>query len=370
MGLTQQSTGIAAADSGLHIVKSGDDKVIALAGNPNVGKSTVFNSLTGLNQHTGNWPGKTVSNAQGKYTHRNKNFILVDIPGTYSLMASSVEEEVARDFVCFGQPDMVVVVADATCLERNLNLVLQILEITRKVVVCVNLLDEAQKKKIHIDLDELSLQLGVPVIGTSARAGTGLTELMDAVYEVAFDIKKTFDVKVRYSNVIEEAVGLLAPAVTDAVENKIDARWVSLKLLDGDVSLHKALTTYLGFDLLQTDAVCTGLKQAQQLLHDNSITGDTLRDSIVFSLVAKSEEIYKHCVYLENRSYNDRDRKIDKLLTSKATGIPVMILLLGVIFWLTITGANYPSALLSALFSSLQNQLTVWFQSMGAPEWL
>ena len=142
MGLTHQSPGSSIHTGELTIVRTTpQDKVIALAGNPNVGKSTVFNGLTGMNQHTGNWPGKTVTNAQGKYIHDNKNFTLVDIPGTYSLLASSVEEEVARDFICFGEPDTVVIVADATCLERNLNLILQILEVTPKVVLCVNLLD-------------------------------------------------------------------------------------------------------------------------------------------------------------------------------------------------------------------------------------
>ena len=142
-----------------------DDKVVALAGNPNVGKSTVFNSLTGLNQHTGNWPGKTVSIAQGSFSHKGADFILVDIPGTYSLMANSAEEDVACDFICFGDPDAVIVVADATCLERNLNLVLQTLEVTCNVVVCVNLIDEARRKKINIDLEKLSHRLG----GTGCR---------------------------------------------------------------------------------------------------------------------------------------------------------------------------------------------------------
>ena len=171
MGLTNQSTGAGVLDSELRIERAApDDKVVALAGNPNVGKSTVFNSLTGLNQHTGNWPGKTVTNAQGKYRHRDKNFIMVDIPGTYSLMANSAEEEVARDFVCFGKPDATVVVTDATCLERNLNLVLQTLEITDQVVVCVNLIDEAKRKKISINFNELSKRLGVPVIPTNTRS--------------------------------------------------------------------------------------------------------------------------------------------------------------------------------------------------------
>lgn len=149
MGLTGKSTGAGVLNySGLHIGKeTQQDKIIALAGNPNVGKSTVFNSLTGLNQHTGNWPGKTVTNAQGRYEFKGKNYIMVDIPGTYSLMANSTEEEIARDFICFGKPDAVVVVADATCLERNLNLVLQTMEITDRAILCVNLMDEAKKNK-------------------------------------------------------------------------------------------------------------------------------------------------------------------------------------------------------------------------------
>lgn len=182
MGLTSGSTGRKAVDEGLVIHReTPQDRVIALAGNPNVGKSTVFNGLTRMNQHTGNWPGKTVANAQGRCEHGGRGFVMVDIPGSYSLMAHSAEEEVARDFICFGDPDAVVVVCDATCLERNLNLVLQTIEITPHTVVCVNLMDEARKKKIHVDIDELSRQLGVPVTAAAARSGKGLDALMDAV---------------------------------------------------------------------------------------------------------------------------------------------------------------------------------------------
>ena len=170
MGLTKSSVGVGAVDSGLEIKKQSEtDKIIALAGNPNVGKSTVFNALTGLNQHTGNWPGKTVSNAQGYCRTKKRGYVLVDIPGTYSLMAHSAEEEVARNFICFGGPDAVVVVCDATSLERNLNLVLQTVEISKNVIVCVNLMDEAKKRGIEINLQRLSLLLGVPVVGTAAR---------------------------------------------------------------------------------------------------------------------------------------------------------------------------------------------------------
>ena len=171
MGLTYQSTGTNALDKELRINHSlRDGKVVALSGNPNVGKSTIFNSLTGLNQHTGNWPGKTVTNVTGKYIYKEKEFIIVDIPGTYSLMANSVEEEVARDFICFGNPDITVVITDATCLERNLNLVLQTIEITKNVIVCVNLMDEAKRKGIKIDLKKLSQLLGVKVVGNSPNS--------------------------------------------------------------------------------------------------------------------------------------------------------------------------------------------------------
>ncbi|GAE87131.1 ferrous iron transport protein B [Acetivibrio straminisolvens JCM 21531] len=251
MGLTSQSTGIGVLENKLTIVKSTPvDKVIALAGNPNVGKSTVFNSLTGLNQHTGNWPGKTVTNAQGKYRHKDKNFIMVDIPGTYSLMANSVEEEVARDFVCFGQPDATVVVTDATCLERNLNLVLQTLEITNKVVVCVNLIDEAERKKIRIDYNKLSKHLGVPVIPTNARSSKGLGELMDAVYDISTKDITVHPIKITYDDIVEEAIEMVQPKIEDIAGEKISSRWIALKLLDGDNTLLESLNNFLGFNLL------------------------------------------------------------------------------------------------------------------------
>ncbi|MGB5304223.1 MAG: FeoB small GTPase domain-containing protein, partial [Gemmatimonadota bacterium] len=159
------------------------DRVVALAGNPNTGKSTLFNSLTGLRQHTGNWPGKTVTRAEGGFEFRDVRFKLVDLPGTYSLMAASQDEEVARDFLLFARPDCTVVVTDATALERNLNMVLQVMEVTSRVVVCVNLIDEAERKGIRVDAEELSAELGVPVVLTSARSGRGVRELVETVYE-------------------------------------------------------------------------------------------------------------------------------------------------------------------------------------------
>lgn len=164
MGLTKSSTGTRLLEEDLKNLKNEHGYTIALAGNPNVGKSTIFNGLTGMHQHTGNWPGKTISNATGECLYKENNFLFVDIPGTYSIMSNSEEEEIARDYICFGNPDATVIVVDATCLERNLNLVFQTMEITNNIIICVNLLDEAKKKKIKIDLDKLSKELGVPVV--------------------------------------------------------------------------------------------------------------------------------------------------------------------------------------------------------------
>lgn len=205
MGLTNSSSGLNINKNSFN-QKDNYDFTIALAGNPNVGKSTVFNALTGMHQHTGNWPGKTVSNASGVCKYKGKNFLLVDIPGTYSLMSNSEEEEIARNYICFGNPSLTVVVVDATCLERNLNLVYQIFEITKNVVVCVNLLDEAEKKGIKIDLTQLSTELGVPVVGTTASKPKTLKKLLDTIYNVCNGFITPNPKKVVYSSLIEDSI--------------------------------------------------------------------------------------------------------------------------------------------------------------------
>lgn len=226
-------------------VRSKEDIVVALAGNPNVGKSTVFNQLTGLKQHTGNWPGKTVKNARGSYNYKKHKFSLVDLPGTYSLLASSVEEEIARDFICFSQPHVTVVVVDATCLERNLNLVLQVLEITQKVVVCLNLMDEARHKNIKINIEQLEARLGVPVVPTSARSREGLDLLMEKIYRVAMGQEKPTPCKVQYSEEVESVLEQLVPSIEHLLDGRLDARWVALRLIDGDTSILDAIYGYL-----------------------------------------------------------------------------------------------------------------------------
>ena len=218
------------------------DYVAALAGNPNTGKSTVFNALTGLRQHTGNWPGKTVTRAEGGFEFGDKRYKLVDLPGTYSLLAASPDEEVARDFILFGQPDVTVVVVDATRLERNLNLVLQVLEITPRVVVCLNLIDEARRHRLQVDERRLARDLGVPVVPTAARYREGFGLLLQTIAEVATG--QTVGRPSRIANhppEIRVAITRLVQQIETAFPGLPNARWVALRLLDGDERIMAAV---------------------------------------------------------------------------------------------------------------------------------
>ena len=291
---------------------------VALAGNPNVGKSTVFNALTGLKQHTGNWPGKTVEQACGTYERGDYRFQLVDLPGTYSLSADSPEEVIARDFICSGQADVTLVVTDATCLRRNLHLAVQIRQITPRMVLCVNLLDEAKKKGIHVDLKKLSEDLGVPVVGTAARSGKGLDELTKAVCCMASSPPQKERWQVDYGAELEREITALLPL------NRMQA-----------------------LEVLQRGK---------------------WRDSITAAQIHKAEELAQGCMTYRSKNAHRRDRRLDRLLTSKKTGIPAMLLLLAGIFYLTIWGANYPSEILSKWLFSLQEPLRRLLSF--APWWL
>ncbi len=369
MGLTGESTGLRMVQSPKSIQRQPGEKVVALAGNPNVGKSTVFNFLTGLNQHTGNWPGKTVSNAQGKCERDGRTFVLVDLPGTYSLMAHSAEEEVARDFLCFGEPDAAIVVCDATCLERNLNLVLQTQEITSRVVVCVNLIDEAEKKHIRVDVQRLSKLLGAPVVATGARSGKGLEELMRQVERV-MEQEPPAASTVQYPREIEQALALLTPAVERAVHGRLPARWLSLKLLEGDESLLRSVDTYLGASLLQTGAVAGAKKEAERTLRAAGIGAERFVDLVTAACVRKAEGISREAVRFERGDPMRRDRMLDKIFTGRVTGLLTMLLLLALVFWLTITGANFLSDWLSQGAGIVEGWLTDFFRWAHAPDWL
>ncbi|MBP3381710.1 MAG: ferrous iron transport protein B, partial [Clostridia bacterium] len=367
MGLTNRSVGKNVTDNGCFFEKRHkDDVVVALAGNPNVGKSTVFNALTGMRQHTGNWPGKTVSSAHGYLETDKGNFVLVDIPGTYSLLAHSAEESVARDFICFGNPDITVVVCDATCLERNLNLVLQITEVTDNIVVCVNLMDEAVKKHIHINLQALSKHLHLPVVGITAHKKDQLPKLVSAIEKATLVSPKPLTVS--YPAAVETAVKTIENALKDLEPNKKRCRFIALKLLENDPALQEEITSHYGKDNIQRAA--DQAKSARDILAKNGISQQQLKDLLVSTLMDTATAVCRQCVRYNNDLSNNRDVRIDRFLTGKKTAYISMILLLLVIFWLTIVGANYPSALLSAGFSHLETYLTRFFALLQAPDWL
>ena len=337
-----------------------EDRVAALAGNPNVGKSTVFNALTGLRQHTGNWAGKTVSNAQGYCTFRGHGYVLVDLPGCYSLMAHSAEEEAARDFLCFGGADAAVVVCDATCLERNLNLVLQTIELQPRTVVCVNLMDEAKRRGVAVDLEELHLLLGVPVVGASARSRRGLDHLMALLAQV-IEAEAPEPNCVVYPDAVETAVAKLVPILRADCPPQIPPRWLALRLIDGDDSIRAALRTHLGITLAEEEAVDAALEGFDRA---------SLCDQIVSAVVRHAERVAAVSVRSMQEKYSRRDQRLDRILTGKLTGFPIMLLMLLVIFWLTISGANYPSALLAEGLFALGEVLRSLCTALVLPGWL
>ena len=341
---------------------------VALSGNPNVGKSTLFNSLTGSSQHTGNWAGVTVSCFKGSCSSKKYNYVFADLPGTYSLMAHSAEEALARDGICFGNCDAAVVICDSTCLERNLNLVLQILETGIPAMVCVNFMDEAAKKNIRIDLPALSRELSAPVAGTTARKKRSLEHFLDRLDETV-DHPDTEPFHISYDAAVEQAISMLLP-FTEPLSSRLSPRWLALRLLENDPGLLRSLNTFLGRDLSEDDTLCQAVLQARSHLDQAGIFEDDLKDRIVSGIVNTAESIASRTVSLPEKPYGKRDAFWDRILTGRLAGYPAMIGLLALIFWLTITGANYPSALLSSLFFSFQEKLTAAFMAVNAPQLL
>ncbi len=346
------------------------DYTIALAGNPNTGKSTVFNALTGLKQHTGNWPGKTVVRAEGQFSYQEAHYKIVDLPGTYSLLSTSEDEEVARDFVLFGQPHVTVVVADASRLQRNLSLVLQILEITNKVVLCLNLMDEARRHQISIDVRTLSKDLGIPVVQTSARSKEGIPELLAAIRQVATGNFEAYSKKLlklsaasgRAVSTIENALLGLDPAVQNS-------NWLAIRLLEDDESIIAGLNE----GRLSTEISEPQLSPILKTVKDLRLElGDEYRNDLVESIYAKAAQLVKDSVSSDKSRRSFRlDRAIDNVVTHRIWGFPIMFLLLGVVLWITIVGSNYPSKLLaSLLLDTIHPFLKNGAVNLNFPWWL
>ena len=334
--------------------------VVALVGMPNVGKSTVFNALTGMHQHTGNWAGKTVASAVGTVTWNGESLLLADLPGTYSLRARSAEEIVARDFLCFAEPDAAVVVCDATCLERGLLLVMQVLETCPRTLLCVNLLDEAEKRQIAIDLPQLEQLLGIPVVGMAARSGTGLPEFQQRL----FDLLHQPAPQPLPCPVPEQLEQPLEQIQNELPENLcgLQREWTARRLLEPEPELHEKIAAH-GNISLEIPALSDALEQTWK-----QYSPEVCADAMIAAIVRHSEALAAQTVHQPEQT-DAADRRLDRILAGK-WGIPVMLLLLGLVLWLTIVGANYPSAWLSAGFSHLQGWLSLLLETIHTPHWL
>jgi ferrous iron transport protein B len=363
------------------------DYVVALAGNPNTGKSTVFNNLTGLRQHTGNWPGKTVTRAEGGMSYAGDRFKLVDLPGTYSLLSASYDEEIARDFLLFGSPDVTVIVVDATRLERNLNLVLQILEITPRVVVCLNLVDEAERMGLVVDHRRLARDLGVPVVPAAARYGRGMEDLLQAIHETA-----TGQTVGRPRRVAPpgSAFTTIVPTVEAGIRSVFpevpNSRWVALRLLDGDASLMEAVRSGelghldapdAGEDLSLDPAADraefpAGVALLEQVAAHRRDLTEQFHEQIVEAVFDRAARIADRAVTRPGETERfDWERAVDRVVTSRVWGFPIMALLFALTFWITIAGANYPSGWLSAgLIDNAYPWLKDVAADLGFPWWL
>lgn len=339
---------------------------VALAGNPNVGKSTLFNALTGMKRHTGNWAGKTVSVAAAEVMGQKDIYSIADIPGTYSLLSHSREEEVARNYICFGGADVTVVVCDATALEHSLSLVLQIGEIGGRVIVCLNLMDEAERCGIKIDTERLSKILGVPVVATVARNKRSPRSLIKTLDGFLSSPEKSFREKPVYSDRVEHAVGIVESALEKVDTGNVSRRWLALRLIEGDPDMSSEISEKLGINITDSEirrAIC----EAEKYLFSEGIGKDSYKDEIVGKIVEKAEEIASAVVRNEGSSPRERSEKIDRILTGRYTAFPIMMLFVGLILWLTMIFANYPSDALAELFSYLEGKLVLLLDFCDTP---
>lgn len=339
-----------------------NEKTITLIGNPNVGKSTIFNALTGLNQHTGNWPGKTVEVAQGSYTYNKNKYNIIDLPGTYSLFASSKEEEVASDFICFNKTDLIVLVLDATILERNLNLATQIIEAGKNTLICLNLCDEAKKKNIKIDDKALSKKLKVPVIKTAANDKKSIKKLLDKIEECTNKEVNINNNIITYDEKIEDIIKKMNMTLKKYSKKEINNfRFYSIKVLEKNKNFNEKIYKYLKIDKSNYGKIENIIDNCLSYLKENNI--NDYQEKITSLIVQNNNSLYK-CVVKQN---DYKIPKIDKVLTSKIFGIPIMILFLALILWITIKGANYPSEALSKLLFSINDLISDLLIKINTP---
>ncbi len=354
MGLTNNSTGNKVTSIDFNNTLVDGDVKIAFVGNPNVGKSTLFNELTGMNQHTGNWPGKTVTTAIGHCEFSGKKITIIDLPGTYSLNANSPEEEITGEIIRFSKIDCIAVICDATCLERNLSLAISIKEMSKNVILCINLLDEAELKGIKINFKKLSEIMNMPIIPMVARKGKGIKKLLEA----AVNIKESDYFKIKYPKEIETAIDKLVPLLKENLDCKgRNPRWMALKLLEKDKHLYAEIDNH------------TIIKETLSDL-SNHIEPTKITDAYTACSILTAEYICGEVVTNIANSRLIKEEKTDKILTGKFTSIPIMLGLLFIVFWLTISGSNYPSKILGGLLFEIEDILKNFFEAVSAPEWL
>ena len=338
-------------------VENENKKVVSLVGNPNTGKSSIFNTLTGLHQHTGNWSGKTVVNAYGEYKHNNIEYGIIDLPGIYSIFSCSQEEEVSREFISFAKYDVLVIVCDMTCIERNLNIFFQVLEMNSKVILCLNLYDEARDKNIKVDIKGMEKELGVPIVVTSTKEMIGIEDLKNTIESVIEDKYEFNPKKIQYSDEIEEKVTEIENQLIH-LGNYSNKRWLSLRILDSDE---------IFFDFMKNHLNEKQQKELKNLC--SKYYEEKNRESIV-------QRIYEVCKKIRAKYVKQvgdkhaRDVKIDDIITSKKYGIPIMLGILALVLFITISFANIPSSMLSNMFTFLEGKLSQFLLFLNFPVFL